>query len=101
VSRRARHAVRIAEHPRAVRQIRRARALGGLAALAAVATLSLRAGVPVFDAGVRALASGVAAYVVVWACAVHAWRHIAVAELQAARAAARERRARAASEAGA
>lgn len=95
MTRSARHSVRISEHPRAVRQIRRARSLGGLGALMLVALLSLRAGVPAFDAGLRALGAGVATYVIVWALMLQAWRHIAVAELRAARRAAQERRERA------
>lgn len=91
MSSRNRHAVRVADHPRALRQIRRAKGLGGLGAFALVALLSLRAGVPPFDAGVRALAFGVGGYVVAWALAVHAWRHLAVAELRAARVRALER----------
>jgi hypothetical protein len=100
VSAQRHHVVKLSEHPRALRSIRRVRALGGLAALALVALLSLRAGVPPFDAGVRALAAGIAGYVIAWTCALQAWRQIAVAELRAARRAALERR-RAAEEAAA
>jgi hypothetical protein len=75
----------VASHPRAGAQVARAKAWGGLGGFALVAALSLRAGVPVADALVRALVAGVLAYVAAWACAVAVWRHLVVAELRAVR----------------
>jgi hypothetical protein len=86
------HEVRLCDHPRATRQIEVARGAAGLAAFALAALLSLRAGLPTFDAGLRALIAGVVGYVAVWALAVAVWRHLAVAELKTARQAAEERR---------
>ncbi len=73
----------VATHPRAAGQVRRAKGLGGLAGFAIAAYLSLRAGVPADQAGLRALAAGVAGYMLAWACAVTVWRHLVVAELRA------------------
>lgn len=78
-------AMSVANHPRAGAQIARAKAWGGLGGFALVAILSLRAGVPTPDALLRAIASGVIAYVATWACAVVVWRHLVVAELRAVR----------------
>lgn len=75
----------VANHPRAGAQIARTRAWGGLGGFALVAFLSWRAGAPLADALVRALAAGVAVYVAAWACAVAVWRHLVVAELRAVR----------------
>lgn len=84
--------LKLSEHPRAGRQIRAAKGWGGLLGFALVALLSWNAGVPPFDVGVRALLGGVAGYVVAWTGAVHAWRHLAVAEIRAAHRATIERR---------
>ena len=86
------HPVRLADHPRAVRQIESFRGGAAIAAFFLTALLSHRAGLPVFDAGVRALGAGLATFVVAWALAVQVWRHLAVAELNAARRAALARR---------
>ncbi|HEX5145437.1 MAG TPA: hypothetical protein VFV85_00335, partial [Conexibacter sp.] len=53
----------VANHPRAGAQIARAKAWGGLAGFALVAFLSWRAGAPLADTLLRALAGGVAGYV--------------------------------------
>jgi uncharacterized membrane protein YccC len=76
--------LKLSEHPRAARHIRAAKGWGGLLGFAIVAMLSWQAGVPPFEVGMRALLAGVAGYVVAWAGAVHAWRHLAVAEIRAA-----------------
>jgi protein-S-isoprenylcysteine O-methyltransferase Ste14 len=76
---------RLSRHPRAQRQIREAKAWAGLAGFVLVALLSVQAGVPLFDAGVRALAWGIGCYVVAWAVAVAVWRHLARAEVAVAR----------------
>jgi hypothetical protein len=95
----------VANHPRAGTQVSRAKAWGGLAGFALVALLSWRAGAPLADTLLRALAGGVLAYVVAWACAVVVWRHLVIAELRAVRshraAAAAARRAAAAQRADA
>lgn len=75
----------VANHPRAGAQVARAKAWGGLAGFALVALLSWRAGAPVADALLRALAAGVVGYVATWAAAVLVWRHLVVAELRAVR----------------
>jgi hypothetical protein len=77
--------VRLSAHPRARASIRRLRGGAGLAALLAVLALSLRAGVPAFDATARGLAAGVVAHFGAWAAGVAVWRRLAVAELEAAR----------------
>jgi uncharacterized membrane protein YccC len=84
--------LKLSEHPRAARQIRAAKGWGGLLGFALVALLSWHAGIPPFEVGVRALLGGVVGYVVAWAGAVHAWRHLAVAEIRAAHRASAERR---------
>ena len=73
---------RLTEHPRARRQIREAKAWAGLVGFVLVALLSLQAGTPLFEAGVRALTAGLACYVVGWALALTVWRHLARAEVQ-------------------
>jgi hypothetical protein len=78
-------AVSVVAHPRARRSIRRLRARAGLVALVAVTVLSLRAGVPAFDAVLRGLAAGVVAHFVAWGAGVVAWRHLVMAELAAHR----------------
>jgi hypothetical protein len=77
--------VSVVAHPRARRSIRRLRARAGLLALVAVTYLSLRAGVPPFDAVLRGLAGGVVAHFVAWAAGIVAWRHLVMAELAAHR----------------
>jgi hypothetical protein len=94
-------ALRVAAHPRASASIRRLRGWAGLAALAICALLSLRAGVPLFDAVARGLLAGVAAQFVVWFAGLLIWRQLIVGELAAHRDAAEAARAerRAAAEA--
>jgi len=75
----------VANHPRAGAQVARAKAWGGLAGFALVALLSWRAGAPVTDTLLRALAGGVVGYVAAWAAAVLVWRHLVIAELRAVR----------------
>jgi hypothetical protein len=84
-------AVSVVAHPRARRSIRRLRARAGLIGLVAVTYLSLRAGVPAFDAVLRGLAGGIAAHFVAWGAGILAWRHLIVAELAAHRDAQRTR----------
>jgi hypothetical protein len=74
----------VANHPRARAAVRRAKGWGGLMGFAIAAFLSFKAGVPAADAGLRALAAGIAGRFLAWACAVAVWRHLVVAELRAA-----------------
>jgi hypothetical protein len=74
----------VATHPRARAQVRRVKGWGGLIGFGIAAYLSLKAGVPATQTGVRALGAGVAGYLVAWACAVSVWRHLVLAELRAA-----------------
>jgi hypothetical protein len=76
--------ISLATHPRARSQVRRAKGWGGLAGFGIACYLSLKAGVPPPQAGMRALAAGVAGYLVAWACAVSVWRHLVLAEIRAA-----------------
>jgi hypothetical protein len=73
---------RLSSHPRARRQIRAAKAWSGLSVFVLVFYLALNAGLPTFDAGLRALAAGSAAYVIGWLVAVVVWRQLAVAQLE-------------------
>lgn len=72
---------RLSQHPRAKRQIREAKGWGGIVGFVLVAWLSMQAHLPLFDAGLRALAAGIACYVIAWAFAVAIWRHVAQAEI--------------------
>jgi hypothetical protein len=75
----------VANHPRAGAQVARAKAWGGLVGFLLVALLSWRAGAPMADTLLRAIAGGVVGYVATWAGAVLVWRHLVVAELRAVR----------------
>ena len=75
--------VRLSEHPRAQQHIRLAKSWAGLGGFALAGYAAWKGGLPFFDAALRALLWGVVAYVVVWACAVQVWRHLAVAEVRA------------------
>ncbi len=87
------HPIRLCDHPRASRQIELARGWGGLGSFAFVGFVSLQSGLPLPAAGLRALLGGVVGYFAGWALAVLVWRHLALAEAEAARASAEERRA--------
>jgi hypothetical protein len=71
----------IAAHPRAVHGIKRSKSWGGLLGFLLGGYLSLPTHT-LADAGFRALAAGVACYVIVWAAAVFLWRGLVVAELR-------------------
>jgi hypothetical protein len=45
---------------------------------------SWKGGAPFVDSALRALLWGMAAYLLVWFCAVQVWRHVAIAEVRAA-----------------
>jgi hypothetical protein len=75
----------VVAHPRARISIRRWRGRAGLLGLILVTVLSLRAGVPEFDAVLRGLAGGVVSYFLAWIFGIVAWRHLVLAELIAHR----------------
>src|SRR3954453_7673949 len=76
--------VRISAHPRARASIRRARGIAGMAGVVIVLLVSLRAGVPAFDACLRALIGGIAAHFVAWFAAQALWKRLIVAGLELA-----------------
>jgi hypothetical protein len=80
----AEEGISVAGHPRAAAQVRRAKGLGGIISFAIAAYLSYKAGVPSDQIALRALAVGVAGYMLAWACSVTVWRHLVLAELRAA-----------------
>ena len=90
--RRGTSAIRLCDHPRANRQIELSRGWGGIGAFAFVGLVSYEAGVPLLSAGLRAILAGIVGYFAFWALAVLVWRHLAVAEADAARASAEARR---------
>jgi hypothetical protein len=61
-----------------------AKSYAGLIAFAYSAYVTWHAGGNFVQTATRGVAWGVAAYVFVWALAVHVWRHLAVAEVRAA-----------------
>lgn len=85
--------IKLSEHPRARHQIRLAKGWAGLAGCAFAGYASWHGGAPFVDTALRALLWGVAAYVLVWFCAVQVWRQVAIAEVRAAEKEWRERRA--------
>src|SRR2546423_15607254 len=86
--------IALEHHPRAQHSITRAKGLAGIACFAVAGFLSLRAGVPFFDSGLRALLAGVVGYAVAWFVAVQVWRQLALAEIRHHAAEALERRRR-------
>jgi hypothetical protein len=76
--------IRLSEHPRARHQIRLAKGWAGLAGCAFAGYASWHGGATFTDTVLRALLWGVAAYVLVWFCAVQVWRQVAIAEVRAA-----------------
>jgi hypothetical protein len=77
-------AISVAAHPRAAAAVKRSKGFGGVAGFVLAAYLSHKAGVPAAQTGARALAVGVAGYLVAWACAVTVWRYLVLAEFRAA-----------------
>ena len=61
------------------------RARAGLLGLVLVTYLSLRAGVPAFDAVLRGLLGGIAAQFVAWGAGVIVWRQLVLGEIIAYR----------------
>jgi hypothetical protein len=84
--------IKLSGHPRAKHQIRVAKGWAGLAGSALAGYASWHSGAPFFDTVLRALLWGVAAYILVWFCAVQVWRQLAIAEVRAAEKMWRERR---------
>jgi hypothetical protein len=75
--------ISVAAHPRAGVQVRRAKGFFGLVGFAIAAWVSLNAGVPADQAGLRAVACGIAGYLIAWAFSVAIWRQLVLAELRA------------------
>ena len=80
----ASEAISVAAHPRAAAAVKRAKGFGGIGGFAFAAYLSHKAGVSTGQMLARALAVGIAGYIVAWACAVTVWRHLVLAEFRAA-----------------
>ncbi|HEX3802951.1 MAG TPA: hypothetical protein VHV75_08945 [Solirubrobacteraceae bacterium] len=74
----------IATHPRARASVRQAKAWMGLIAFVITAALSLKASVPVLQTGVRALAAGLAGYLLAWWFSMLIWRQLILAEQRVA-----------------
>jgi hypothetical protein len=74
----------IATHPRARASVRRAKAWTGLIAFLLAAALALKASVPVYQTGLRALAAGIAGYLLAWWFSMLIWRHLILAEQRVA-----------------
>ena len=87
--------ISIAQHPRARRHVQVAKGWAGLAGCALAGYASWHGGAPFFDTVLRALMWGVAAYMLMWFCAVQVWRHVAIAEVRGAEKLWRERKAEA------
>jgi hypothetical protein len=73
----------VAGHPRSARAVRRAKGWAGVGGILLCTFLALGAHLPAFDALLRGLAGGVAAYLVVWALALAVARQLVVAEVRA------------------
>jgi|SRR5215217_95321 len=78
--------VRLAAHPRAQRSVGRAKAIGGVVGFVIGLWLGSKAGLPAWDTGVRALAGGIAGWLIVWVAAVQIWKQVILAEFRAAEA---------------
>ncbi|HWE09021.1 MAG TPA: hypothetical protein VG325_06690 [Solirubrobacteraceae bacterium] len=76
--------ISVAGHPRAAAGVRRAKGMGGTGFFLIAGYLSYKAGVPPDQVALRALAFGIAGYMLAWACSVTIWRHLVLAELRAA-----------------
>src|SRR3954454_19131470 len=76
--------VRLDAHPRAQRSIARSKAIGGVIGFLIGLWLGSRAGLPAWDTGARALAGGIAGWLLVWVAAVQIWKQLIVGEYRAA-----------------
>jgi hypothetical protein len=68
--------VRLSTHPEAVASVKRTRARCGLGGFALVLLLCLMAGVPAFDATLRALIAGIVAHLAGWYVSIAVWRQV-------------------------
>ena len=78
--------VRLDAHPRAQRSIGRAKAIGGVIGFVIGLWLGSKAGLPAWDTGVRALAGGIAGWLIVWVAALQIWKQLIIGEFRAAEA---------------
>lgn len=78
------------EHPRAMGQIAAAKGWGGVAGFALAGYFAHGAGLPLDVVLLRAVIGGVLLMLGAWAAAVLIWRHLAIAEVAAARRTAEE-----------
>lgn len=72
--------ISVSAHPRASNAIVKMKAWTGLIGFVGVGVLSYQAGVEPFESLVRALAAGVALYVIAWMAGVTLWRSLVVEE---------------------
>ena len=72
--------ISVSAHPRASNAIVKMKAWAGLIGFVGVGLLSYQAGVEPFESLVRALAAGVALYVIAWMAGVTLWRSLVVEE---------------------
>lgn len=72
--------ISVSAHPRASNAIVKMKAWAGLIGFVGVGVLSYRAGVQPFESLVRALAAGIALYVIAWMAGVTLWRSLVVEE---------------------
>jgi hypothetical protein len=77
--------LRIAGHPKAARSVRAMKGWGGLLAFLLTFWLSWNSGVPFYWSALRAVGAGAIGYMVAWGCAVTVWRHVLLAQVEAAR----------------
>jgi hypothetical protein len=77
--------LRVAGHPRAARSVRTTKGWGGLIAFVLTFWLSWNLGVPFYWSALRAVLAGAIGYLVAWGCAVTVWRHVLLAQVEAAR----------------
>lgn len=81
----AKRDLRLADHPRAIGQIRTVRSWCALLAFLAVGLWSQKSGVALEATLTRALEAGLIGYLVAWAGMVMIWRQLAQAEIETAR----------------
>lgn len=72
--------ISVSAHPRASNAIVKMKAWAGLIGFFGVGLLSYSAGVEPFESLVRALAAGIALYVIAWMAGVTLWRSLVVEE---------------------
>ena len=68
--------IRLSTHPGAAAAVKRVRARCGLGAFVLVGLLCLHAGLPAFDAVLRALIAGIIAHIAGWFVAIAFWRTV-------------------------